>query len=83
MSPINMLKIKLSKPEQQKLIEKTQTFFSQERDETIGLVAAEEILDFFVEELSTAFYNKGLDDARQWLRKRLEETDFSYDELYK
>ncbi|MDD5455958.1 MAG: DUF2164 domain-containing protein [Candidatus Margulisbacteria bacterium] len=78
-----MLKIELIKEEKQRLIEKTQHFFNEERDEKLGVIAAEKILDFFVEELSKAFYNKGLDHAKNWFDKRLEELNFDYDSLYK
>lgn len=78
-----MLKIEISKTEKLKMIERTQLFFNKERDEKLGVIAAEEILDFFVEELSKTFYNKGLDDAKSWLEKRFEELNVDYDTIYK
>ena len=77
------MKINIEKAEKQRLISKTQDFFGNERDEELGIIAAESILDFFVEELSTMFYNKGLDDSRDWIKNRLEELDMDYSSLYK
>jgi uncharacterized protein (DUF2164 family) len=78
-----MLKIEITKLEKQKMIERTQHLFNKERDEDLGVIAAEEILDFFVDELSKTFYNKGLDDSRLWFKHKLEELDAEYDTTYK
>lgn len=50
-------------------------FFESERNEEIGLLAAEEILDFFVETLGKDIYNKAFRDAQGILREKLEEAD--------
>lgn len=40
-------------------------FFSEERDEEIGYIAAEQILDFFLNETGKDIYRKGVEDARK------------------
>ncbi len=56
---------KLSKKEQDLLLEKIKSFFLDERDEEIGELAADIYLDFIKEEISEVFYNKGVQDAKQ------------------
>lgn len=55
----------------------------EEREEEIGIIAAERVFDFFTGNLGKIFYNKGLDDARIWFSKRMEDLEIDYDLLYK
>lgn len=66
-----------------KLIQEIQNFFETERDEMIGVIAAEEVLDFFLQVLGKEIYNKALDDSKTWLQQRIEEGKIDYDLLYK
>lgn len=52
-------------------------YFQSERQETIGVIAAEAILDFFLDEIGKSIYNKGVKDARSILEQRL--SDFGID----
>ena len=56
-------------------------FFENERDEKIGVVAAEEILNFFLKSAGSFLYNKGVDDAKKALNNRYEELQFDLDDL--
>ena len=56
-------------------------FFENERDEKIGIVAAEEILSFFLKSAGSFLYNKGVDDAKKALNNRHEELQFDLDDL--
>ncbi len=40
-------------------------YFSEERDEEIGYIAAEQLLDFFLEETGRDIYRKGVEDAKK------------------
>lgn len=71
------------KEEKQKLINEIQCFFEEERDEEIGIIAGEEVLDFFIDLIGNKMYNKGLDDARLWFSKRIEDLELDYDLLYR
>lgn len=75
--------LKLTREEKNKLISEIQGFFSEERDEEIGIIAAETVLDFFVENLGITIYNRTLDEAKIWFSKRLEDLEVDYDALYK
>lgn len=56
-------------------------FFENERDEKIGVIAADNLLDFFLEHVGTKLYNKGLADARQAIDTRMDELTYDLDEL--
>ena len=56
-------------------------FFESERDEKIGTIAAEEILNFFLEHIGGKLYNKGLNDAKKALENRFEELRYDLDDL--
>lgn len=56
---------KLTKEQQQIMIEDIQYFFSQERDEEITEYAAERVLDFVKESLAPYFYNAAVFDAKK------------------
>jgi len=71
----------LPKEKQKILIEKTITFFANERDQEIGIISAEEILDFFTEHLYTEIYNTAIDDSKKLLHKRFEDLEFDLDLL--
>ena len=66
----------LSKEESQRAIEEIITYFESERDEEIGMIGAEDILEFFMEKVGPHIYNKGIEDARETVKKEAEETDF-------
>jgi len=75
--------LNLSSDEKRNLINEIQNFFDEERGEEIGIIAAEEVLEFFMDNLGGKIYNKALDDARIWTKKRLEDIDIDYNMLYK
>ena len=75
--------ISLSSEEKTRLIKEIQDFFYTERDEQIGVIAAEVVLDFFLETLGKTIYNKSLMDAKVWFTRGLENLDADFDLLYK
>jgi uncharacterized protein (DUF2164 family) len=75
--------IDLTSEEKNKLITKIQDFFLTEKDEKIGVIAAEVVLDFFLDTLGTTIYNKSLMDAKVWFSRCMENIDADFDLLYK
>ncbi len=69
----------LSNDQRRKIIDEIITFFSEEREEKIGVVAAEQILDFFLRITGKPIYNKALDDVKPFLEKKLGDTIFDID----
>lgn len=62
-------------------IEAIITFFNQERDEKIGVIAAEDILDFFLRDIGKEIYNKGVEDSKDLLKKRFDDLEVDLDIL--
>ena len=56
-------------------------FFENERDEKIGVIAAEEIINFFLQSVGSKLYNKGIEDAKKAIENRIEELRFDLDDL--
>ncbi len=75
--------VSLEREEREQMIEEIQHFFKEERDEELGSIAADVILDFFVDSLGKVAYNKGLSDSKYWFEKRLEEISYDFELLYK
>lgn len=75
--------IKIKRDEKEKFIKDIQEFFYSERDEEIGIIAAEQVLEFFMEDMAKLVYNRALDDAKIWRMKRDEELELDFELLYK
>lgn len=75
--------IKLSAAEKQKIIPLVQDYFAKERDGEIGNLAAEFLLDFFIEEIGAIIYNHAIDDVRKYLKLRMEDLEYGLYELEK
>ena len=73
----------LSPEQKKKLQEEIIYFFQEERDEELGIIGAETVLDFFLDILGETIYNKALDDARLWLSRTVENAESDYYALYK
>jgi len=65
----------ISEEKRKSIIKEIITFFKDERDEEIGIIAAEEILNFFLQNLGPEIYNKGIEDARQFLKTSFEDLE--------
>ncbi len=75
MLPLAQMKMQkiglLSEQEKRKAIDALIAYFSSERGEEIGIIAAEDILDQVLEQVGTKIYNKGVDAVVKSLRMRL------------
>ncbi len=76
-------KFGLSAEEKRKLLEEIQSYFDEERDEKIGVIAAESLLEFFLNTLGKHIYNKALDNVKLWYEKRMENIEADFYALYK
>lgn len=56
---MNNNKIKLTKEKREYMISAIHTYFSNERDEDLGILASVTVLDFFMNELSTIKRTQG------------------------
>lgn len=73
----------LSGEEKRKRIQEIITFFKNERDEDIGIIQGEAILDFFLKNAGLEIYNKGVEDARSFLKTRFEDLELDMEVLLK
>ncbi|RCW49379.1 DUF2164 domain-containing protein [Paenibacillus prosopidis] len=74
-----MLLMKLPKEQKEQLVINIQQFFELERSETIGSIAAEQLLDFMIKEIGPHLYNHAINDARKTVLERMQSLE---DELY-
>jgi uncharacterized protein (DUF2164 family) len=74
-----IISIKLPKEEKDEILKSVQTYFEEERSETIGALGAEQLIDFMIKELGPYIYNKALTDARAIVNEKNNQID---DELY-
>lgn len=65
--------IKINKEMKAKMIGDIQKYFLEERDEDLGDLASDMVLDFFIEKLAPEFYNQGVQDAYVYMRDRIED----------
>lgn len=63
----------LTKEQQKAAIEAVQQYFSEERQEEIGELAALLLLDPLIPILATAFYNQGIQDSVERAQTHIEE----------
>lgn len=74
-----MLMMKLPKEQRELLTARIRQYFELERSETIGSIAAEQLLDFMIEEIGPHVYNHAIQDARKIVLDRMQSLE---DELY-
>ena len=79
----NRLGIILSPEQKKQLLDEIIYYFDKERDEKLGIIASESILDFFLDNLGGSIYNRALDDAKLWYSKRMEDVEADFYSLYK
>ena len=55
------------------MISHIKDYFSNERDEELGDLASELILDFFINELGPYIYNQGIEDAYAYIQDKADD----------
>lgn len=73
----------LTDEDKKKLLEEIKSYFEQERDEKIGIIASESILEFFLDTMGKYIYNKALDNTKEWYDKRIESMESDFYARYK
>ena len=72
---------KLNDEQRRNAVERLIYFFEIERDEKIGVVAAGNLIDFFLQSLGKEIYNKGVTEAIKVFEARSEDLKFDLQEL--
>lgn len=65
--------IKVMKETRDDMVSEIKTYFSKERDEEIGDLAAGLILDFILEKIAPEFYNQGVYDSHRYMVDAVED----------
>lgn len=73
----------LTEEQRKKYIKEIIAYFQDERGEEIGIIAAEQILDFFLEHIGIEIHNTALRKAQDVLKKKIEDIDIEIDILKK
>ncbi len=66
-------KINLSDARKEGMRRKVVEYFASERDESLGELASQLILDFFIEEIGPEIYNQGVEDAHTYMINSLDD----------
>lgn len=81
MSSIKRKSDRLTDEKRKEVINEIIYFFESERNEEIGHIAAEQILNFFLERIGPDLYNRGIEDSKTALQNRFEELKYDLDDL--
>lgn len=66
-------KIKLNKEKKEEMISAIKGYFLNERDEDLGDLASNLMLNFIIEELAPEFYNQGVYDSYKYMNERTDD----------
>ena len=69
----------LSDEQRKKAIDEIVAFFDSEREEKIGVIAAEQVLDMFLQGAAKEVYNRAIEDVKEFLRKKAEDIEIDID----
>jgi uncharacterized protein (DUF2164 family) len=72
--------IEISKDARKDAIESIRQYFQENMDDAIGNLAADALLDYFLEELGPLVYNKAVADVQDRLQARIMEVDLEIHE---
>ena len=75
--------IHLTDEQKKEIQDEITAFYLDVRDEEIGVIQKQQIMDLFVENLAPIIYNKALDDTKDWYKKRMEDLECDYYSMYK
>ncbi|ERI91123.1 hypothetical protein HMPREF1982_03488 [Clostridiales bacterium oral taxon 876 str. F0540] len=69
----NKDKFKLTKEQREDMINSIKNYFLEEREEEIGDLASNLMLNFIIEEIAPEFYNKGVYDSYKYMSDKVED----------
>ncbi|KGK89644.1 hypothetical protein DP73_09935 [Desulfosporosinus sp. HMP52] len=67
------MEIELKKDIREQLVEDLKRYFSKERDEEIGNLGAELLLDYILDNIGPYIYNIGIADSYKYMNERVED----------
>lgn len=73
----------LTPEEKQNMARAIEAFYLDERDERIGIIEQQQLLDLFMDQLAPVIYNKALSDAFRWYKQMQDNLESDFYTLYK
>lgn len=83
MLPAGKKNIKIDKEKRHKLIADLKSWFLDNREEEIGDLQAELLIDFLIDKIGAEVYNQALNDAMIWLKAKLSDVEIDFYSLEK
>lgn len=68
---VGFMKFKLSREGKQRIVNNVKQYFLTEREEEIGDLAAEFLVDYMLEQLGPVIYNQAIEDAGTVINERM------------
>lgn len=68
-----MAGLNLSKELKKQAVDDIKKYFLENRDEELGQLAAELLLDFMIEKVGKVIYNQGIKDAHTFMSEKVED----------
>lgn len=68
-----MTGLNLSKELKKQAVDDIKKYFLENRDEELGQLAAELLLDFMIEKVGKVIYNQGIKDAHTFMSEKVED----------
>jgi uncharacterized protein (DUF2164 family) len=68
-----MPRIELSKEQKKRAVDEIKDYFYTERDEEMGDLAADMLLDFISDKLGPCFYNQAVSDVQRYMSEKVED----------
>lgn len=65
--------VELTKEQRDEMVSEIKNYFSTEREEEIGDLAAGLFLDFIIEKMAPEFYNQGVCDSHRYMKDAAED----------
>ena len=75
--------IEIKKEKKLKLVSEIKSWFLDNRDEEIGDLQAELLIDFLTEKVGAEIYNQALNDSLYWFKGRMSDLEIDYYTLEK
>ena len=68
-----MARITLTKEQNKNAVEEIRSYFENERDESIGDLQGQLVLDFVIDKIGPIIYNQGIEDMQRYMNEKVED----------
>ena len=68
-----MARITLTKEQNKNAVEEIRSYFENERDESIGDLQGQLVLDFIIDKIGPIIYNQGIEGMQRYMNEKVED----------